>query len=264
MPAAIVPKVALRVLIATALGLALGVLAPATAARSRPQSQRTPRALAPVDLTGYWVPVITEDWIERMTTPANGYYGGVPLNPKGIEAVNAWEPARDVAAGTQCKAYGAAGVMRQPGRIRITWADDNTLQIETEAGAQKRLLHFAQSRPEGGNPGWQGYSLATWGPQASNAARGPAQPSSLKVVTTRMRSGYLRLNGVPYSGNAVLTEYFDRTPPPNDGWLIVQSIVEDPEYLTQSFVTSTHFKREPDGSKWNPTSCEATRAVRAR
>jgi len=31
---------------------------------------------------------------------------------------------------------------------------------------------------------------------------------------------------------------------------------EDPRYLNQPFITTTHFKREPDGSKWSPTPCE--------
>jgi hypothetical protein len=27
------------------------------------------------------------------------------------------------------------------------------------------------------------------------------------------------------------------------------------------FITSTHFKREPDGSKWMPTPCESSRGT---
>jgi hypothetical protein len=252
------------VVIAAALFVVAAGVRPIVAQQPQPQAQRTPRAVAPVDLTGYWVSVVTEDWIERMVTPAKGDYGGVPLNPRGVEVANTWDPAKDEASGNQCKAYGAAGLMRQPGRIRIIWADDNTLQIETDAGMQKRLLNLGPSKPPSGVPQWQGYSVASWLGQGPGAGRGPAQRTSLKVVTTRMRPGYLRLNGVPYSANAVVTEYFDRSPPPAADWLIVQTIVEDPEYLTESFVTSTHFKREPDGAKWNPTPCEATRAVRAQ
>jgi hypothetical protein len=78
------------------------------------------------------------------------------------------------------------------------------------------------------------------------------------VVTTKMKAGYLRKNGVPYSDKAVLTEYFDRTAEPNgDSWLVVTTIVEDPMYLTQPFITSTHFRKENDQSKWNPTPCSA-------
>ena len=72
-----------------------------------------------------------------------------------------------------------------------------------------------------------------------------------------MRVGYLRKNGVPYSENMILTEYFDRhNEPTGDQWFTVTSVVEDPTYLTGPFVTTTHFKKEPDGSKWHPTGCE--------
>ena len=80
----------------------------------------------------------------------------------------------------------------------------------------------------------------------------------MKVETTKMREGYLRKNGVPYSDAAVVSEYFDRLgPEPNgDVILIVRTVVDDPKYLTQPFITSTHSKLEPNGSKWNPTPCK--------
>ncbi len=78
-------------------------------------------------------------------------------------------------------------------------------------------------------------------------------------MTTHLSPGYLRKNGVPYGSGTTLTEYFDRTFEPNgDSLLIVTTIVDDPEYLTGSFYTSTHFKRLADtGPGWNPTPCEA-------
>ena len=85
-------------------------------------------------------------------------------------------------------------------------------------------------------------------------AGAPPLSGALKVVTNRMKAGYLRRNGVPYSANAVLTEFFDRTAEPNgDSWLVLTSIVEDPTYLNQPFMLTTHFKREADGSKFSPT-----------
>jgi hypothetical protein len=75
-------------------------------------------------------------------------------------------------------------------------------------------------------------------------------------VTTSIRPGYLRKNGVPYSENAVMTEYFDRHSAYGTEWITVTTLVEDPKYLTQPFITSTHFKKEADGSKWNPVPCE--------
>jgi hypothetical protein len=212
----------------------------------------TAKSAAPIDLTGYWVSVVTEDWRYRMVTPKKGDYPSIPLNAAGRQVADAWDPARDEAAGNQCKAFGAAGVMRMPGRLHITWADDNTLKVDTEAGTQTRLLRFGTSN-SGTEPGWQGNSTAQW--QFAGGRRG-ANAGSLKVVTTRMKAGYLQKNGVPYSEKAVLTEHFELTKEPNgDQWLIVISIVEDPQYLAQRFVRSTHFKKLANGADWKPSPC---------
>src|SRR5579864_676074 len=114
------------------------------------------KAAAPIDPTGYWVALITEDWRYRMSVPPKGDYSGVPLNPAGRKAADAWDPATDEAAGEQCRAYGAAGIMRMPTRLHITWQDDNTLKLETDAGTQTRIFHFGQSDGAGGD--WQGFS----------------------------------------------------------------------------------------------------------
>jgi hypothetical protein len=228
------------------------------AQRGPAQPAATPQAAAPVDLTGYWVSVVTEDWRFRMVTPAKGDYASVPLNAEGRKVADTWDPAKDEAAGNQCKSYGAAALMRVPGRVHITWESDNTLRVDTDAGTQTRMFHFGGQPPQGGEAQLQGHSAAQWEVAGGRGARGTAQGGSLKVVTTRMRPGYLRKNGVPYSGNAVLTEYYARTIEPNgDSWLIVTTIVEDPQYLQQPFITSTHFKKQADASGWNPTPCTA-------
>jgi hypothetical protein len=248
----------------------------------------TARAIAPIDLTGNWVSIVTEDWRFRMVTPPKGDYASVPLNPAARAVADAWDPAKDTAAGNACKAYGAAAIMRVPGRLHISWQDDTTLKIETDAGTQTRLLHFTGT--PGGDPSWQGYSAAAWelagavpggggrgGPAPAPAPAGgtvtpaagaqgrggrggaPPRGGSLKVVTTRLKEGYLRKNGVPYSENTVVTEYFDRHSESNgDEWFTVTTIVEDPKYLQQTFITSTHFKKEADASKWYPAPCKAS------
>jgi hypothetical protein len=228
---------------------------------------RTAKQAAPVDFTGYWVSVVTEDWRWRMVTPIKGDFASIPLNAEGRKLGMAWDPAKDEAAGEQCKAYGAPALMRVPGRLHITWEDDNTLKMETDAGTQTRLLHFTGTPPQPPKPGWQGYSAANWerpvrgsgAPQAGlGATREGNQGRSLEVVTTQMRPGYLRKNGPPYSGSAVLKEYFDLSKERNgDTWFVMTTVVEDPQYLTEPFVTSTNFKKEPDGSKWAPTACSA-------
>lgn len=220
---------------------------------------QTPKAAAPADLTGYYVSVVTEDWRYRMMTPAKGDYPSIPLTPEGRKLADAWDPAKDEADGNQCKAYGAGNIMRMPGRLHITWQDDNTLKIETDTGTQTRLLHFGRPQAPSGAPDWQGFSVAQW-ELAGGGRRGtPAQGGDLKVVTTRMRPGYLQKNGVPYSADAVITEHFDLLGKEANGdqWLIVTTLVEDPQYLTQPFQRSTHFKRQADGSGWDPSVCTA-------
>lgn len=254
-------KTVLAILCAGALAAAAQP-APAAAKAKPPQ---TSRAAAPVDFTGYWVSVVTEDWRWRMVTPIVGDFAGIPLSAEGRRAGNAWNPAADEAAGNQCKAYGAGGIMRMPGRLNITWADENTLKIDTDQGQQTRLLHFTPSVP--GAPSWQGYSKAQWEP----AARGDLLPQaglgatregnrgrSLEVVTNNLRPGYLRKNGAPYSANAVVKEFFDLSKEANgETWFVVTTIVEDPQNLNEPFVTSTNFKKEADGSKFAPVPCSA-------
>ncbi len=104
--------------------------------------QLSPREAAPIDFTGYWVSVVSEDWRWRMVTPAKGDFAGIPFTPEGGSVGEAWDAARDEASGDVCKAYGAAAIMRLPGRLHITWQDDSTLKIETDTGMQTRLLQF--------------------------------------------------------------------------------------------------------------------------
>jgi hypothetical protein len=240
--------------------------------RGAPQG---PKAGAPIDLTGYWVSIVTEDWRYRMVTPTKGDYQAVPMSADARKVADAWDPAADEAAGNQCKSYGAAAVLRVPGRLHVTWQDDKTLRLDTDAGMQTRLFRF-EAAPAGPRT-WQGDSVALWerpggrgagggGAGGGGAAGGggpadapPPRGGSLKVMTTNMRAGYLRKNGVPYSENAVLTEYFDVAPQPNgDQLLVVTAIVEDSSYLTQPFVVSSHFRKQADAKRWDPTPCSAT------
>ncbi len=217
-----------------------------------PSQPRTGKAGALYDIAGYWVSVVTEDWRYRIVTPLKGDYSGILLNPAGRKIADAWDPAKDEAAGEQCKSYGAPSIMRVPGRLRIAWQDDNTLRIEADNGQQTRILRFDSAETPGGD--WQGYSKASW--ELVPAGRGSAPVGSLKVVTTRLRPGYLRKNGVPYSANTTLTEYLDRVNEPDgNAYLVVTTTVEDPMYLFQPYLTSSHYRRQPDSAGWKPRPC---------
>ena len=230
------------------------------------------RSGAPIDLTGTWVSIVSEDWIYRMLTPPKGNYASVPLNEEGRRVADSWNLARDNDAGLQCKAFGAAALMRTPTRLQVTWQDALTLRIDADNGTQSRQLHFAPGPRQSlisltldapsAEPSWQGYSVAEWetlAPRgAYNGISGQRFPNkgSLKVMTTRLRAGYLRANGVPYSEKTVLSETFDKFTAPNgDEWIVVTSIVDDPIFLSQPYVTTSHFRKEPDGSKWRPSTC---------
>ena len=136
----------------------------------------------------------------------------MPLNPEGRKVADSWDLARDIAEGNLCRPFGAGGIMRMPGRLQMAWADPNTLKIEYDAGTQTRLLHFDKSLQAGRRTTWQGWSAAEWEFAGGDVERpAVARTGSLKVVTTGMRAGYLRKNGVPYSEEMmVMTEYFDR------------------------------------------------------
>jgi hypothetical protein len=236
-------------------GLVVLVFAVGGVSAQRGVASPSARDLAPIDLTGYWVSYVTENWRYRMVTPAKGEYRRIPASPAAVPIINAWDPIADQKAGNQCKSYGAAAIMSVPGRLHITWQDAETLRIDTDAGTQTRLLRFTdRASSSQSRPSWQGESTARWERVAL-----PDRGGSLRVITTNMRAGYLRKNGVPYSERATVTEHFDVAPLPDGGaLLLVTSIVEDPVYLNAPYVVSPHFKKEPDGSKWDPSPCSST------
>ena len=222
------------------------------------------RAEAPVDLTGYWVSVVTEDWPWRMHTPPKGDYASIPLNAEGRRVADLWTEAQDGA----CLAFGAAAVLRMPTRVRIAWQDDRTLMLETDNGMQTRLFRFdASAASENGPRTLQGTSVAEWQQSEVVRARGAEGGETsarvdagawtpLKVTTRNLTAAWLRPNGVPVSENAVVTEYFDYFTEGDDQWLVVTTMVDDPQYLSERLVISSNFRREPNGEKWAPRPCK--------
>jgi len=261
-----------RIRLVASLVLAMSVTAVVEGqGRGAPTPPPAAKAAAPIDVTGYWVAVVNKEWRFRMVIPAKGDFfgpiGGIPINAEARRVAEVWDPAKDEKAGEACKGFGAAGLMRVPGRLRIGWQDDTTLRVDTDAGMQTRLLHFGATPPRA-RASWQGDSAARWLGLPSGGTGGPASASSegtrspvyasFEVVTTNMRPGYLRRNGVPYSAGASMTEYWNvfREPDGTD-WLVIAATVVDSTYLRMPYETSPAFKREPDGSKWDPSPCSA-------
>jgi hypothetical protein len=262
-----------RVTLSTLAAVVLALGGAAHAQRGNAQPPATARAAAPIDLAGTWVSIVTQDWRWRMVPPPKGDYRGIPMTPDAYKVAAAWDPARDEAAGEQCRSYGAPALMSVPGRVRVSWQDAETLKVETDAGTQTRLLRF------GGQPAspraprsWQGDSVAEWQVPRGNvplnlrpADRTPGVPAPaidkggvLTVVTTNLRPGYLRKNGIPYSENTVLTEHWEVFVRENgEQWLTITTVVEDPRYLRQPRLIAIPFKKEPNDAKWEPTPCSA-------
>jgi hypothetical protein len=238
-----------------------------SAGQAGPPPPQSPRDGALIDLTGQWVSVITEDWRWRMVTPPKGDAASVPLNAAGRKAAASWDLAADRARGDLCKAFGPPSLIRQPGRIRVRWEDAATLLLEFDAGRQTRRFRFGPRAA--GVRSLQGQSQARWFRQPQNRGifgRG-SRPTggSLEVETIELLPGYLRPNGIPYSERTTVKEFFDTFTLPDGGaWLIVTTVVNDPQYLTQEFVLSSQFKREADTSKWNPRPCEIPSPLVAR
>lgn len=224
-----------------------------------PQPVRSPQAMAPFDPTGYWVALVSDEWRYRMLTPPKGTWDYVPLNGAGQRVAREWDPAKDEAAGEQCRGYGAGGLMRLPIRLHITWADERTLRMDIDTGTQTRILHFAAPAPATVESSWQGYSAADWQiPGGGRGAPQPARNGQLKVVTTHLRPGYLRKNGVPYGAGAVLTEYVSLlTDDDGTQYLAITSFLEDPQYLVQPWVRTNQYRKQADAKGWNPTPCSA-------
>lgn len=228
------------------------------AGRGQSATPQTGKAAAPFDPTGYWVSMITQNWRLRMFPPAKGDYLGLPLTPAAKKIADEWDPAKDEAAGLQCRSYGAANIMNLPERLHIAWQDDNTLRMDIDAGTQTRLLRFGKPAPSD-KASWQGDSVASWDARrGSEIAPSSAHAKYLKVTTTHMLSGYVRRNGVPYSENAVLTEYYDYSAEPGGSpMLFITTIVEDPLYLDNPLILTAQFKKQTDAAGWDPTPCSA-------
>ncbi len=224
----------------------------------------TAEQAAPFDLTGYWTSIVTQDWIFRMTLPQRGQYLDIPISLKGREFADAWNAAADEAAGKQCEAYGAAAIMRIPGHLHITWQDENTLRVDTDAGMQTRLLLF-QPTPDqkAAAPSWQGVSVAQWQLYLRGAGFGGAQRRNmhaqygwLRISTTDMLPGLLRKNGVPYSAQTHMSENWVLNPEADGAqWLMDTTTLNDPQYLQVPYILNSIFLKQPDGSKWSPSPC---------
>ena len=221
---------------------------------------RNAREGALIDLTGQWVSVITEDWRWRMVTPPKGDTASVPLNPAGRKVADAWDLNADRAGGHLVQGVRAAGI-DSPAR---TPAHPVGERFHARDGVRCRNadtpLSFRTQRRQAAREPARAFRGAVVQAAAESRDLRPRRRGARRLARSRddePHAGYLRPNGVPYSERAVVKEFFDSFTLPEDGtWLIVTTVVQDPEYLTQEFVISSQFKKETDLSKWNPRPCD--------
>jgi len=223
---------------------------------------------APIDLTGYWQSAVTEDWRWRMLTAPAGDFASVPLNAQGQKIAKEFDSAKygpPASGNIDCRAYGAAGLMRMPTRVHITWANDNQLQLQSDWGEQTREIYFRRADMPQGPPSAQGSSFAVWQvPQIGGRGFGrrrtgpaPKPPTGkMYVVTNNLAPGWLRRNGVPYGAKTHMEEWYQTFhDPTGKAWFDVTTQVTDSEYLRAPFITSDDFRQEPNSSNWAPHPC---------
>jgi len=203
-----------------------------------------PGQAPPVDLSGYWSPVLHEDLTERGPGSDLADYGGFPLNEAGRLWALSYDPSRVTLRHHQCEAYLAPYQMRALGNFRI-WE-------EREEHTQRLVaIHIWAQTTEGHRIIWMDGRPhpPAWAPHTFRGfSTGQFVGNTLVVRTTHMKNGALRRgNGVPQSDQATLTEFFVR----HDDHLTNVTVVTDPVFLSEPMVRSNDFSRQPvDPGAW--------------
>jgi hypothetical protein len=203
-----------------------------------------PGQAPPVDLSGYWSPVLHEDLMERGAGSELADYGGFPLNEAGRLWALSYDPSRVTLRHHQCEAYLAPYQMRALGNFRI-WE-------EREEHTQRLVaIHVWAQTTEGHRVIWMDGRPhpPAWAPHTFRGfSTGQFVGNALVVRTTHMKNGALRRgNGVPQSDQATLMEYFVR----HDDHLTNVTVVTDPVFLSEPIVRSNDFYRQPvDPGAW--------------
>ena len=204
----------------------------------------TPGQAPPVDLSGYWSPVLHEDLMERGAGSELADYGGFPLNQAGRLWALSYDPSRVTLRHHQCEAYLAPYQMRALGNFRV-WE-------ERDEHTQRLLaIHIWAQTTEGHRIVWMDGRPhpPAWAPRTFRGfSTGQFVGTGLVVRTTHMKSGALRRgNGVPQSDQAALTEFFVR----HGDHLTNVTVVTDPVFLSEPIVRSNDFYRQPvDPGAW--------------
>lgn len=203
-------------------------------------------AEAQQDLSGMWGQRFHEDAPERGGGPDIGDYTGLPINDAARLRADSWTASKWTMPERQCEPHPADYGPRGPASLRITSTVDPVSQdaiawnVTVMWQLQQRTIYM-DGRPHPSahaQHSWQGFSTGEW------------EGDMLKVVTTHLKEGWVRRNGLPRSDKATLTEYFIR----NERYLTLVTIVEDPVYLTEPLVRTSDWVLDP-GVQLSPFSC---------
>lgn len=196
-----------------------------------------------VDFSGWWTANLQEDAAERGAGPELVDYGGIPIN----QAARLWALSYDTSRLTsryhQCDGYVAPYSVRAIGNTRVWEERDPRLQTLT-------AVHWYSQTFEGhrviwmdGRPHPPAYARHTW----MGFSTGTFVGNALRVETTHLKQGWFRRNGLPESDQATLTEFFVR----HGDHITYTSVITDPVYLTEPWIRTTDFYRQPtDPGAW--------------
>jgi glyoxylase-like metal-dependent hydrolase (beta-lactamase superfamily II) len=209
-----------------------------------------------VDFSGWWTANLQEDSGERGAGPELVDYGGIPINEAGRLWALSYDTSRLTSRFHQCDGYVAPYSVRAIGNTRVWEERDPKLHTpialhwysQTFEGHRVIWLDGRPHPPAYAPHTWMGFSTGTW---VGNA---------LRVETTHLKQGWLRRNGLPESDQATLVEFFVR----HGDHITYTSVITDPVYLSEPWIRTTDFYRNPtDPGAWL-FPCEDSEQVTGR
>lgn len=196
-----------------------------------------------VDFSGYWTGNMQEDGAERGAGPELVDYGGIPINEAGRLWALSYDTSRLTSRFHQCDGYVAPYSVRAIGNT-LVW-EERDPKLHTLIA-----IHWYSQTFEGHRVFWMddrphppAYAPHTY----MGFSTGTFVGNALRVETTHLKQGWFRRNGLPESDQATLTEFFVR----HGDHITYTSVVNDPVYLSEPWIRTTDFYRQPtDPGGW--------------